>query len=102
MASLKMLLLIALLLGASLQDTHAARAPNVGLSCCFTFNTQAIPLKKLVGWYRTSEECSKVAIVLITVQGRSICSDPKDPKTKRAVKYLQRVVKPLGSPDRKS
>ncbi|XP_004690304.1 PREDICTED: C-C motif chemokine 17 [Condylura cristata] len=99
MTPLKMLLLVALLLGVSLQDTQAARAPNVGLACCKNFYRKPIPLRRLVGWDRTSEECSKMAIVLITVQGKAICTDPKDPKTKRAIKYLQKVTRPLGSPD---
>ncbi|KAG8524337.1 C-C motif chemokine 17, partial [Galemys pyrenaicus] len=78
------------------------RAVHVGLECCLEFNRKPIPLRRLVGWGRTSEECSKMAILLITAQGRVICSDPKDPKTKRALKYLQRAKKSHGFPDQES
>ncbi|XP_012662265.1 C-C motif chemokine 17 [Otolemur garnettii] len=89
MASLKMLLLAALLLGASLQHVHAARATNVGRECCLEYFNSAIPIRKLVDWYKTSPECPKKAIVFITIQDRYICSNPDDRKVKRAVKHLQ-------------
>ncbi|XP_016061946.1 PREDICTED: C-C motif chemokine 17 [Miniopterus natalensis] len=88
MTPLKMLLLVTLLLGASLQDTRAARGTGVGLECCQEYFHGIIPIRKLVRWYRTSEECSRAAIVFVTVQGKYICVDPKDTKVKRTVKYL--------------
>ncbi|XP_036690959.1 C-C motif chemokine 17 [Balaenoptera musculus] len=94
MTSLKMLLLAALLLGASLQDTHAARGANVGRECCLQYFKGAIPLRKLVRWYRTPGDCPRDAIVLVTLRGRSICSDPKDVQVKKAVKHLQNTTKP--------
>ncbi|XP_059986737.1 C-C motif chemokine 17 [Lagenorhynchus albirostris] len=92
MTSLKMLLLAALL-GASLQDTHAARGANVGRECCLQYFKGAIPFRKLVRWYRTSGDCPRDAIVLVTLHGRSICSDPKDGWVKKAAKYLQNTTK---------
>ncbi|KAL2762377.1 C-C motif chemokine 17 precursor, partial [Daubentonia madagascariensis] len=93
MAPLKTLLLAALLLGASLQHIHAARATNVGQECCLEYFKGAIPVRKLVRWYRTSVECSRDAIVFVTIQGRSICSDPGDKRVKKAVKHLQNLMK---------
>ncbi|KAM9049029.1 C-C motif chemokine 17 [Megaptera novaeangliae] len=95
MTSLKMLLLAALLLGASLQDTHAARGANVGRECCLQYFKGAIPLRKLVRWYRTPGDCPRDAIVLVTLHGRSICSDPKDVQVKKAVKHLQKHHKAM-------
>uniref|UniRef100_A0A673V4L9 C-C motif chemokine n=1 Tax=Suricata suricatta TaxID=37032 RepID=A0A673V4L9_SURSU len=89
MTSLRLLLLVTLLLGASLQVTHAARATNVGRECCLEYFKGAIPLRKLTGWYKTSGECPKKAIVFVTIHGKSICSDPKDARVKKTVKYLQ-------------
>ncbi|MBV95524.1 C-C motif chemokine 17, partial [Eschrichtius robustus] len=102
MTSLKRLPLAALLLAASLQDTHAARGANVGRECCLQYFKGAIPLRKLVRWYRTPEDCPRDAIVLrvlvsaglVTLHGRSICSDPKDVQVKKAVKHLQNTTKP--------
>ncbi|XP_011521558.1 C-C motif chemokine 17 isoform X2 [Homo sapiens] len=89
MAPLKMLALVTLLLGASLQHIHAARGTNVGRECCLEYFKGAIPLRKLKTWYQTSEDCSRDAIVFVTVQGRAICSDPNNKRVKNAVKYLQ-------------
>ncbi|XP_029092636.1 C-C motif chemokine 17 [Monodon monoceros] len=94
MTSLKMLLLAALLLGASLQDTHAARGTNVGRECCLEYFKGAIPFRKLVRWFRTPGDCPRDAIVLVTLRGRSICSDHKDVWVKKAVKHLQNTTKP--------
>ncbi|XP_046934854.1 C-C motif chemokine 17 [Lynx rufus] len=95
MMSLRLLLLVMLLLGASLQVTHAARATNVGRECCLEYFKGAIPLRRLTGWYRTSGECSKDAIVFVTIHGKSICSDPKDPRVKKTVRYLQSIMNPV-------
>ncbi|XP_003472014.1 C-C motif chemokine 17 isoform X2 [Cavia porcellus] len=89
MTSLQMLFLAALLLGASLQHSHAALATNVGRECCLDYFKGAIPIRKLVSWYRTSDECPKDAIVFETVQNRRICSNPEDRHVKKAVRHLQ-------------
>ncbi|XP_027474897.1 C-C motif chemokine 17 [Zalophus californianus] len=94
MTPLKMLLLVMLLLGASLQVTHAVRGTNVGRECCLEYFKGAIPLKRLKMWYKTSRECPKKAIVLVTVHNKSICSDPKDRKVKKAVRYLKSMRDP--------
>ncbi|XP_021560122.1 C-C motif chemokine 17 [Neomonachus schauinslandi] len=94
MTPLKMLLLVALLLGASLQVTHAARGTNVGRECCREYFKGAIPLKRLKMWYKTSRECPKEAIVLVTVQDKLFCSDPKDTRVKKAVRYLKSMWDP--------
>ncbi|KAM5262840.1 C-C motif chemokine 17 [Ctenodactylus gundi] len=94
MMHLKTLLLAALLLGTSLQHIHAARATNVGRECCLEYFRGAVPLRKLERWYRTSAECPRDAIVLVTLQGRYFCSDPEDKHVKKAVKYLQKRRKP--------
>ncbi|XP_069312727.1 C-C motif chemokine 17 [Eulemur rufifrons] len=97
MAPLQTLLLAALLLGASLQHVHAARGTNVGRECCLEYFRGAIPVRKLVDWYRTSAECTRDAIVLVTVQGRSICSDPGEARVTKAVRHLQKLMKSRGS-----
>ncbi|KFO26952.1 C-C motif chemokine 17 [Fukomys damarensis] len=93
MTSLKMLLLAALLLGASLQLGRAARATNVGRECCLEYFKGAIPTKKLVHWYKTSPECPKDAVIFVTARGRLVCSDPEDRHVKKAIRHLQRLKK---------
>ncbi|KAK7804483.1 hypothetical protein U0070_022101 [Myodes glareolus] len=89
MMSLRTLLLAALLLGTFLQHTSAARATNVGRECCLKYFKGAIPIRRVVMWYRTSAECRRDAIVFVTVQGKSICSDPKDKHVKKALRNLR-------------
>ncbi|KAM4833562.1 C-C motif chemokine 17 [Thomomys bottae] len=94
---LKMLLLTVLFLEASLQHIQAARAPNTGRECCMEFFKGAIPLGRLVAWYRTSTECPKDAVVFVTTQDKYICSDPKARRTTRAVSYLEKLRKSQAS-----
>ncbi|CAH7080414.1 Ccl17 [Phodopus roborovskii] len=91
MMSLRILFLAVLLLGTSLQHASTARATNVGRECCLEYFKGAIPIRRLVTWYRTSVECPRDAIVFVTIQGRSICSDPKDRHVKKAIRHLQRL-----------
>ncbi|XP_069918060.1 C-C motif chemokine 17 isoform X1 [Oryctolagus cuniculus] len=102
MHPLRLLFLVVVLLGAALQHSHAARATNVGRECCQEFFKGAIPLRKLVSWYRTSAECPKEAIVLVTTQGRLVCSDPKDGRVRKAIRRLPRLTVPRDLADRKS
>ncbi|XP_027627633.1 C-C motif chemokine 17 [Tupaia chinensis] len=86
MSPLKTLPLLTLILGASLHHVLAARGTNVGRECCLNFFSGAIPVKKVVTWYKTSTECPKK---LVTIQGRSICSDPEDKMVKKAIQHVQ-------------
>ncbi|XP_066876217.1 C-C motif chemokine 17 isoform X1 [Kogia breviceps] len=76
---------------AGLPDSRGA---SVGRECCLEYFKEASPLRKLVRWYRTPEDCPRDAIVLVTLRGRSICSDPKDVRVKKAVKHLKNTTKP--------
>nr|XP_020020248.1 C-C motif chemokine 17 [Castor canadensis] len=93
MQPLRTLLLAILLLGASLQHSQAARAPNTGRECCRELFKGAIPVRRLATWYKTPPECSRNAIVFVTIQGKFICSDPKDKHVKKAMKYLETLKK---------
>ncbi|XP_007946213.1 C-C motif chemokine 17 [Orycteropus afer afer] len=93
MTSTKMLFLAALLLGASLQHSQAARATNVGRECCLEYFKGVIPLRRLRAFYRTSAECPRDAVVFLTAQGKAICSNPKESWVKKAVKHLENLMK---------
>ncbi|XP_075393750.1 C-C motif chemokine 17 [Tenrec ecaudatus] len=88
-----LLILAALFLGAVLQPTQAARATNVGRECCMQYIKGTIPFKKLKSWYTTSPDCPRKDIVFKTEQGRDICSNPTEKWVKKAVQYLERLVK---------
>ncbi|OBS75225.1 hypothetical protein A6R68_14222 [Neotoma lepida] len=78
-------------LGHLLPIALLARATNVGRECCLEYFKGAIPIRKLVTWYKTSAECPRDAIVFVTVQDRFICSDPKDKHVKKAIRHLQNL-----------
>ncbi|CAO2610436.1 C-C motif chemokine 17 [Lemmus lemmus] len=50
-------------LGHLLPIVLSARATNVGLECCLKYFKGAIPVRRVVTWYRTSAECRRDAIV---------------------------------------
>ncbi|XP_024407261.1 C-C motif chemokine 17 [Desmodus rotundus] len=96
MTPVKMLLLVTLLLGAALQDARAARGTNVGRECCLEYFKGTVPVSRVMTWYRTSDECPKNAIVFVTVQGRSICTNPEEARVKKtikAIKHLRKITK---------
>ncbi|XP_022411647.1 C-C motif chemokine 17 isoform X1 [Delphinapterus leucas] len=70
-----------------------SRGTSVGRECCLEYFKGAIPFRKLVRWFRTPGDCPRDAIVLVTLRGRSICSDPKEVWVKKAVKHLQNTTK---------
>ncbi|XP_054567191.1 C-C motif chemokine 17 isoform X7 [Eptesicus fuscus] len=70
-----------------------ARGIHVGRECCVEYFKGAIPVRRVVRWYRTSEECPRAAFVFVTVQGRSICANPKEAMVKKAVKYLRSIMR---------
>uniref|UniRef100_A0A452R3C0 C-C motif chemokine n=1 Tax=Ursus americanus TaxID=9643 RepID=A0A452R3C0_URSAM len=82
------------LTGTPAPSFSIARGTNVGRECCLEYFKGAIPLRRLKMWYRTSRECPKEAIVLVTVQDKPICSDPKDMRVKRAIRYLKSMKDP--------
>ncbi|XP_004584187.1 C-C motif chemokine 17 [Ochotona princeps] len=100
-APLRLLLVAMLLLGAVLQQVHAARATNVGRECCLEYFRGSIPLRKLVSWYKTSTECPKKAIVFVTAQEKLICSDPTNGHVKKAIRYLSKTTLARNSRDPK-
>ncbi|KAM5296768.1 C-C motif chemokine 17 [Glossophaga mutica] len=93
MTPVKMLLLVTLLLGASLQDARAARGTNVGRECCLEYFKGAVPVGRVVAWYQTSDDCPKNAVVFVTLQGRSICKNPEESRVKKATKLLRKIKK---------
>nr|XP_023492810.1 C-C motif chemokine 17 isoform X1 [Equus caballus] len=83
-------------LGGFETPVRHARATNVGRECCLEYFKGVIPLRRLITWYRTSPECPKDAIVFRTILGRSVCSDPKDTKVMKAIRYLESSTKSQG------
>ncbi|KTF88099.1 hypothetical protein cypCar_00047710 [Cyprinus carpio] len=56
--------------------------------CCFTFSTRPVPIKKVVEYSRTSQQCPKEAVLFKTVKGHYVCANPTDSWVKENIKII--------------
>ncbi|XP_042609602.1 monocyte chemotactic protein 1B-like [Cyprinus carpio] len=56
--------------------------------CCFTFSTRPVPIRKVVEYSRTSQQCPKEAVLFKTVKGHYVCANPTDPWVKENIKII--------------
>uniref|UniRef100_A0A672QW48 Monocyte chemotactic protein 1B-like n=1 Tax=Sinocyclocheilus grahami TaxID=75366 RepID=A0A672QW48_SINGR len=66
---------------------------NLGLRigpqrCCFTFSTRPVPIKKVVEYSMTSQQCPKEAVLFKTVKGHYVCAKPTDSWVKENIKII--------------
>ncbi|KAM3665136.1 C-C motif chemokine 3-like [Ammospiza maritima maritima] len=77
-------LLLTLLLTFSLHHATAHFAP---VECCFEYAQKRI--RHPQGFYETSKDCPKPAVVIVAANGDEICADPKKDWVKKIIKRLQ-------------
>ncbi|KAI2648473.1 monocyte chemotactic 1B-like protein [Labeo rohita] len=46
--------------------------------CCFSYSPRSVPIKKLVDYSMTSQQCPKAAVLFKTVKGSYVCANPAD------------------------
>ncbi|XP_008846342.1 C-C motif chemokine 14 [Nannospalax galili] len=69
--------------------TSSSGGPYHPSECCFTYVTHPVPHDRILDYYKTSSECPKPGIVLITKKGRSICAKPRDEWVQEYIKDLK-------------
>ncbi|XP_007447110.1 PREDICTED: c-C motif chemokine 3-like [Lipotes vexillifer] len=47
-------------------------------TCCFTYTSQKISRRKVVNFFKTSSQCPRPGIILLTRNGSYICANPTD------------------------
>ncbi|XP_026990061.1 C-C motif chemokine 3-like [Tachysurus fulvidraco] len=69
-------LLLVLLVLACLQSFTMAQNANGPKKCCFTYQTNRVPVKYIERYEITEALCSKPGIIFIMKDSRLVCADP--------------------------
>uniref|UniRef100_A0A8C7WXW3 Chemokine interleukin-8-like domain-containing protein n=1 Tax=Oryzias sinensis TaxID=183150 RepID=A0A8C7WXW3_9TELE len=56
--------------------------------CCFRFNETPVEKENVVAYMKTSQRCSRSAVLLKTAAGRQLCVRPSAPWVKEVISYL--------------
>ncbi|XP_073672439.1 C-C motif chemokine 3-like 1 [Paramisgurnus dabryanus] len=70
---------------SSLTSSVAPQGPD---KCCFSFSNVRIPVKQIVGYHITHDQCHKDGIFFIMKSGNEICADLNE----RWVQRLKKLV----------
>ncbi|KAK3546733.1 hypothetical protein QTP70_033529, partial [Hemibagrus guttatus] len=74
-------------------------AVNTPSSCCFRYQTQAIPVKLVAAYAVTELQCTKSGIIFILKDGRMVCADPDNKWVKNIKNRMdQRLSNSLNKP----
>uniref|UniRef100_A0A8C7RX76 C-C motif chemokine n=1 Tax=Oncorhynchus mykiss TaxID=8022 RepID=A0A8C7RX76_ONCMY len=84
---LAMLSVLVLVLSA-ITFTEGLRMASGPKKCCFTFADRQIPRGRVVGYTKTSQQCSNPAILFKTRAGRQVCARSSDRWVKDYINFL--------------
>ncbi|KAM8890729.1 monocyte chemotactic protein 1B-like [Spinachia spinachia] len=84
-ARLTLSVLVLMLAAATLTEGLRGAGPK---KCCFRFNENEVPADSVVSYIKTSQRCSKPAILLKTVARRSLCVRPSATWVKELIGHL--------------
>ncbi|XP_009953065.1 PREDICTED: C-C motif chemokine 5-like [Leptosomus discolor] len=85
MLTARMVPLLVLLLIFSL---HCAAAHFTPTECCFEYAQK--PIRHIQSFYETPSNCPLHAVVFVAATGAEVCTNPRKPWVKKAMKKLQR------------
>ncbi|NWW04541.1 CCL3 protein, partial [Oreocharis arfaki] len=57
--------------------TTSSQMHKMNPICCFSYVSRPLPRRFISSAYRTSNSCSKPAVVLVTRKGMKVCADPE-------------------------
>uniref|UniRef100_A0A3P9LXR0 Chemokine interleukin-8-like domain-containing protein n=1 Tax=Oryzias latipes TaxID=8090 RepID=A0A3P9LXR0_ORYLA len=87
MAAARFCLPVLVLMLAVLALTHGMRGAGPK-KCCFRFNETPMEKENVVAYMKTSQRCSRPAVLLKTAAGRQLCVRPSAPWVKEVISYL--------------
>ncbi|MCI4376973.1 hypothetical protein PGIGA_G00197910 [Pangasianodon gigas] len=82
-----------LLVLVCLQAFTVAQNYNEPAKCCFSYQTQRIPVKLITAFKETDGQCPKPAVIFTLKSGRMVCADPGDKWVKNIMNKIdQRLI----------
>ncbi|XP_053175222.1 monocyte chemotactic protein 1B-like [Scomber japonicus] len=88
MAAPRLALSVFVLMLAAVMVTEGMRGAGPR-KCCFRFNEKPLPKERVMGYSKTSQQCSIPAVLLKTVAGRQLCVRPSATWVKDIITYLE-------------
>nr|XP_019588109.1 PREDICTED: regakine-1-like [Rhinolophus sinicus] len=88
------LVLLAVLLTVATLHSEAKKelADNMP-RCCFSYNSQRIPLRAVTGYERTGVACPTEGVIFLTKSGRKFCANPRNSWVQRHIRHLDQKSK---------
>ncbi|XP_041338684.1 C-C motif chemokine 3-like [Pyrgilauda ruficollis] len=82
-ATLATLLLLA---SCSSAEGHLDGVPSI---CCFSYQKQPIPRRRVSSVFVTSSSCSQPGVIVVTQKKKQLCADPKAAWVQELLKHFQ-------------
>ncbi|XP_075891611.1 C-C motif chemokine 36.1 [Nelusetta ayraudi] len=70
-------ILLLCILGAALLSSVSCRNEVGPDDCCFDFYPRPLNKKYVRSYYMADRRCTKAAVILVSMKGRNICTDPR-------------------------
>ncbi|NXY16285.1 CCL3 protein, partial [Atrichornis clamosus] len=58
-------------------------------SCCFSYQKQPIPLRRVHSAYATSSSCAHPGVIVVTKKEKQLCADPRAAWVQALLKHFQ-------------
>ncbi|NWZ92146.1 CCL3 protein, partial [Nesospiza acunhae] len=68
-----------------------ALTDGVPSTCCFSYQRQPIPRRRVSSVFNTSSSCSQPGVIVVTLKKKQLCADPRE-------KWVQELLKHFQSP----
>ncbi|NWY32648.1 CCL3 protein, partial [Pheucticus melanocephalus] len=62
---------------------------GVPSTCCFTYQRQPIPRRRVSSVFNTSSSCSQPGVIVVTLKKKQLCADPRDKWVQELQKHFQ-------------
>ncbi|XP_029379258.1 monocyte chemotactic protein 1B [Echeneis naucrates] len=93
MSASRLILTVLVLMVAAITLSEGLRGTGPK-KCCFNFIEKPLPKGRVLSYARTSQQCTKSAILLKTLAGRQLCVRPSAPWVNDIIKYLDEKTNP--------
>ncbi|KAM7033202.1 C-C motif chemokine 4-like [Acridotheres tristis] len=80
------LVTLLLLAPCSPSEGHLDGVPS---ACCFTYQKQPIPRRRVSSVFETSSSCTQPGVIVVTRKERQVCADPRAPWVQELLKHFQ-------------